>query len=64
MKVVADQATIFEILPVQPSCEQKPAHLVRPLLITINFPSFIGPYVLHFRQKPSYDMIWRDFEVI
>ena len=59
MKDAVNYPTILEIFPVQPSSEQKPAHRVRPLLITINFPSLMGPYVLHFRQNPSYDMIVR-----
>ena len=46
------QDTILEILPVHPSSEQNPAHLVRPLLILTSFESLIGPYVLHFKQNP------------
>ena len=44
MKIVAKSYdTILDILPEHPSSEQNPAHRVRPLLMTINFPSFIGP---------------------
>ena len=41
---------IFDILPVQPGCEQKPAIRVRPLDMTIFSPFLIGPYCLHFMQ--------------
>lgn len=44
----------------QSFCEQKPAHRVRPLLMTINFPSLIGPYVLHFKQNPLTSAIGTD----
>ncbi len=47
------QLTILEILPVQPGWEQRPPILVRPLDILNNWPSLIGPYVLHFKQNPS-----------
>ena len=45
--------TILEILPAHPASEQKPAMRVRPFFILINWPSLIGPYVLHFKQNPS-----------
>ena len=44
---------ILEILPVHPACEQNPANRVLPFAILICLPSLIGPYVLHFKQKPS-----------
>jgi len=48
---------IFEIRPVQFGWEQVPANLVRPLDITIFLPLLIGPYVLHFIQNPSIEVI-------
>ena len=48
---------IFEIFPLQPACEHIPANRVRPFDILISFPFLIGPYVLHFRQKPSIDVM-------
>jgi len=41
---------IFEILPVQPACEQNPPMRVLPFAIVYRWPSRIGPYVLHFMQ--------------
>ena len=58
---------IFDILPVQPGCEQFPAIRVLPLAIAIFFPLMMGPYVLHFIQYPSTpDMILKagDWEEI
>ena len=48
---------IFEIRPEQFGWEQVPANLVRPLDITIFLPLLIGPYVLHFIQNPSIEVI-------
>ena len=48
---------IFEIRPVQFGWEQVPANLVRPFDITIFLPFLIGPYVLHFMQNPSIEVI-------
>ena len=48
---------IFEIRPVQFGLEQVPANRVRPLDITIFLPLLIGPYVLHFIQNPSIEVI-------
>ena len=48
---------IFEIRPVQFGWEQVPANRVRPFDITIFFPLLIGPYVLHFMQNPSIEVI-------
>ena len=48
---------IFEIRPVQFGWEQVPANLVRPLDIRIFLPLLIGPYVLHFIQNPSIEVI-------
>ena len=48
---------IFEIRPVQFGWEQVPANRVRPLDITIFLPLLIGPYVLHFIQNPSNEVI-------
>ena len=47
-----------------PGWEQKPAHLVRPLLITIILPSLIGPYVLHLRQNPLTSVIGNIYSCI
>tara|TARA_B100000945_G_scaffold319118_1_gene325581 strand:+ start:103 stop:282 length:180 start_codon:yes stop_codon:yes gene_type:complete len=49
---------IFEIFPVQSFREQTPAALRLPLLIVNIWGSLIGPYVLHFKQKPSYFVIY------
>ena len=48
---------IFDILPVHPFWEQEPANRVRPFAIFIFWPLRIGPYVLHFRQKPSIEVM-------
>jgi hypothetical protein len=50
---------IFDILPEHPFWEHAPAKRVRPFAILIFFPSRIGPYVLHFRQKPSIEVMSR-----
>ena len=46
--------TIFEILPLQPDSEQVPATRLRPFDIVNISGLDIGPYVLHFKQNPSY----------
>ena len=48
---------ILDILPVQPAWEQVPANRVRPFAILISLPFMIGPYVLHFKQNPSIEVI-------
>ena len=53
----SDQDMILEIRPVQFGWEQVPANRVRPLDITILLPFLIGPYVLHFIQNPSIEVI-------
>ena len=55
------QEMILEILPVHPAWEHVPANRVRPLAILISLPLTIGPYVLHFRQKPSIEVISRGY---
>ena len=51
------QDMILDILPVQPAWEQVPANRVRPFAILISLPFMIGPYVLHFKQNPSIEVI-------
>ena len=50
----SNHPTIFEIFPLHPACEHVPPTRLRPLPMVKCLTSWIGPYVLHFRQNPSY----------
>ncbi len=63
----SNHPTIFEILPVQPGCEQMPPTRLRPFPIVWCFTSLIGPYILHLRQNPSYcamlSFLWIAYQI-